>query len=258
MNPLRRSQKTSHENIKKSSLKKRLEKKIMGAVKEFQLKTGHHRYFSVVENHRTLSGKVIQKHVLYLGEINDTQKAAWCRSLEMFVGGGRKQLALFPEDRTPPFLPDHEVIRIRLQDLSLSKPRRWGACWLACELWNILRLDDFWKPRLMPSREGTDWFKIFKTQAIYALLDHGAEWRLHRDWYGKTALADLLETDTVVGDDALYRCLDRLTEHKTDFFSYLKGRWEDLFKAGFDVLLYDLTSTYFECNPPESGRRKHG
>lgn len=217
-----------------------------------------HRYFSVVESHRTLSGKVIQKHVLYLGEINDSQKAAWCQSLDIFRDGRQRQLAIFPEDRTPPFLPDHDVIRIRLQDLWLGKPRQWGACWLAVELWHLLRLDDFWADKLLPSREGTDWLKIFKTQVIYALLDHGSEWRLHRNWYGKTALADLLETDTVVGDDALYRCLDKLTEHKAEFFSFLKGRWEDLFKAGYEVLLYDLTSTYFECDPPEAGKRRHG
>ena len=217
-----------------------------------------HRYFSVVENHRTLSGKVIQKHVLYLGEINDSQKAAWCRSLDIFGDGRQKQLAIFPEDRTPPHLPDCDVVQIRLQDLWLGKPRQWGACWLAIELWNVLRLDDFWASRLLMTREGTDWLKIFKTQVIYALLDHGSEWRLHRDWYGKTALADLLDADRVVGDDALYRCLDKLTEHKTEFFSFLKGRWKDLFNAGYDGLLYDLTSTYFECDPPETGKRKFG
>lgn len=217
-----------------------------------------HRYFSVVENRRTLSGKVVQKHVLYLGEINDSQRAAWCKSLEIFRDGRREQLAIFPEDRTPPPLPNHEIVQIRLSGLRLSKPRQWGACWLACEMWNLLRLDDFWSSRLLLSREGTNWLKVFKTQVVYALLDHGSEWRLHRDWYGKTALADILGTDDVISDDVLYRCLDKLLIHKKEFFSFLRGKWEDLFKAGYDVLLYDLTSTYFECDPPGHGKRKHG
>lgn len=218
-----------------------------------------HRYFSVVENHRALGGKkVIQKHILYLGEINDSQQAAWCKSLDVFKDGRREQLAIFPEDRTPPKLPEHEVVQIRLNAMRLAKPRQWGACWLANEMWNLLRLDDFWSARLLPSREGTNWLGIFKAQVIYALLDHGSEWRFHRDWYGKTALADILGTGDIVSDDILYRSLDKLLSHKKDLFSFLKGRWEDLFKARYDILLYDLTSTYFECSPPDSGKRKYG
>lgn len=217
-----------------------------------------HRYFSIVESRRAMGGRVIQKHVLYLGEINDSQRAAWCKSLEMFHDGRREQLAIFPEDRTPPPLPGHDVVQIRLSRLWVSKPRQWGACWLACEMWNLLRLDDFWRERLLPSREGTDWLGVFKAQVVYALLDHGSEWRLHRDWYGKTALADILGTGAAVSDDVLYRCLDRLLEHKRELFSFLRGQWEDLFRAGYDVLLYDLTSTYFECDTPESGKRKRG
>lgn len=217
-----------------------------------------HRYFSIVENHRTISGKIIQKHVLYLGEINDSQQAAWCKSLDIFRDGKREQLAIFPEDRTPPPLPNHEVIQICLNKLKLSKPRQWGACWLAFEMWNLLRLDDFWSIRLLPSREGTNWLGIYKAQVIYAFLDHGSEWRLHRDWYGKTALADILKMDRVVSDDVLYRSLDNLLKYKTEFFLFLKGRWEDLFNAGYEILLYDLTSTYFECDVPKSGKRKHG
>lgn len=217
-----------------------------------------HRYFSIVESRRAMGGRVIQKHVLYLGEINDSQRAAWCKSLEVFHDGRREQLAIFPEDRTPPPLPGHDVVQIRLSRLWVSKPRQWGACWLACEMWNLLRLDDFWRERLLPSREGTDWLGVFKAQVVYALLDHGSEWRLHRDWYGKTALADILGTGAAVSDDVLYRCLDRLLEHKRELFSFLRGQWEDLFRAGYDVLLYDLTSTYFECDTPESGKRKRG
>ncbi len=217
-----------------------------------------HRYFSIVENHRAVGGKVIQKHVLYLGEINDSQQASWCKSLDIFRDGRREQLAIFPEDRIPPPLPDHEVVQIKLNKLRLSKPRQWGACWLACEMWSQLCLDDFWSSRLLPSREGTDWLGIYKAQVIYALLDHGSEWRLHRDWYGKTALGDLLGTGGVLSDDVLYRSLDNLLKHKAELFSFLKQRWKDMFNAGYEILLYDLTSTYFECDPPEGGKRRYG
>jgi transposase len=217
-----------------------------------------HRYFSVVENCRRPGGKIVQKHVLYLGEINDSQQASWCKSLDIFRDGRREQLAIFPDDRTPPPLPEHEVVQIQLSKLKLSKPRQWGACWLACEMWDTLRLNDFWLPRLNISREGTDWLGIYKAQVIYALLDHGSEWRLHRDWYGKTALGDLLGTGSVLSDDVLYRSLDNLLKHKAGLFSFLKGRWADIFNAGYEVLLYDLTSTYFECDPPEGGKRRYG
>lgn len=224
-----------------------------------RLKDGkEHRYFSIVESHRSHSGKIIQKHVLYLGEINDSQQAAWCKSLDIFRNGRREQLAIFPEDRIPPPLPYHEVVQIQLSKMKLSKPRQWGACWLACEMWDLLSLDDFWSSRLTMSREGTDWLGIYKAQVIYALLDHGSEWRLHRDWYGKTALGDLLGMGSILSDDVLYRSLDNLLKHKAELFSFLKRRWADLFNAGYEVLLYDLTSTYFECDPPGGGKRKYG
>lgn len=224
-----------------------------------RLKDGKaHRYFSIVESHRTSSGKIIQRHVLYLGEINDNQQAAWCKSLDIFHDGRKEQLAIFPEDRTPPSLPGHQVVQIRLNEMRLLHPRQWGACWLANEMWSLLHLDNFWSSRLPSSRKGTDWLGIYKTQVIYALLDHGSEWRLHRDWYGNTALRDILGTGEVLSDDVLYRSLDNLLDHKAEFFSFLKRRWQDLFNAGYEVLLYDLTSTYFECDPPETGKRKHG
>ena len=120
-----------------------------------------------------------------------------------------------------------------------------GACWLALALWERLDLDRFWGPRLPPSRQGTRWLDILKIQACYRLIDPGSEWRLHRHWYEHSALRDLLGSDRAIADDTLYRCLDKLLAHKQDFFSFLHGRWAALFDARFDVLLYDLTSTYF-------------
>ena len=218
-----------------------------------------HRYWSVVENCRNPDGRVAQRQVLYLGEINDSQRAAWCRSVEVLCGGsGPKQVALFPADREAPEL-DCEVVRIELGALRLRRARQWGACWLALVLWERLELDRFWRPRLPPSRQGTRWLDILKTLACYQLIDPGSEWRLHRHWYEHSAMGDLLGRPAeVVGGHTLYRCLDKLVVHKRAFFSFLRERWETLFDARFDVLLYDLTSTYFESDPPFSDKRRFG
>lgn len=219
-----------------------------------------HRYWSIVENRRVQGNRVVQKHVLFLGEINDIQRAAWCKTIEVFQDGEdqSKQLALFPESQTVPVV-DSEVVQIRLSDLSLNRPRQWGGCWLACQLWDQLELDTFWSSKLHPSRKGTRWLNVFKTLVCYRLLDPGSEWRLHRQWFEQSAIGDLLEEDFgLVQIDKLYRCLDKLLPHKEGFFSFLKQRWQTLFNIQFDVLLYDLTSTYFEAEPPETGKRKFG
>jgi hypothetical protein len=218
-----------------------------------------HRYWSVVESRRTADDRVLQRQVLYLGEINDSQKAAWTRAIEVFADEGEaRQMAIFPDDRPAPELT-FEVVQIRLSELTLHRPRQWGACWLALELWEQLDLDGFWSPRLPPSRQGTRWLNVLKTLVTYRLIDPGSEWRLHRHWYHHSALGDLLgEDEGVAQDDTLYRCLDKLLAHKRPLFSYLRTRWQDLFGARFEVLLYDLTSTYFESDPPGYGKRKHG
>ncbi len=219
-----------------------------------------HRHWSIVENCRISGGRTVQRHVLYLGEINDAQRAAWCQTIEAFDERSEqpRQVALFPEGRTAPAL-DCDVVHVRLSELRLRRPRQWGACWLAGELWNQLQLDEFWLPRLPPSRQGTRWVNVLKTLVAYRLVDPGSEWRLHRRWYEQTAVSDLLGEDfALAGKDKLYRCLDRLTEHKAELFSFLQRRWKALFHAAFDVLLYDLTSTYFELDPPDAGKRRFG
>jgi hypothetical protein len=229
------------------------------ATKRFKDGKGH-RYWSIVENRRCRGNRVVQRQVLYLGEINDQQHAAWCRTIEVAQEGGRKprQVAIFPEDRCAPEL-DCEVVQVKLNELQLKQPRQWGACWLACELWDQLRLDAFWAPRLGTSRQGTRWLHVFKTLVAYRLIDPGSEWRLHRQWFEESAMADLLGEDfALVQKDKLYRCLDRLLPHKRDFFVYLKQRWQALFNPRFDILLYDLTSTYFESDPPDAGKRRYG
>jgi transposase len=219
-----------------------------------------HRYWSVVENRRVSGGKSIQRQVLYLGEISDGQQAAWCRALEAFdEGAGRMtQIALFPADRQPPDV-SCEAVQIRLQDFALHRPRQWGACWLALELWEQLQLDEFWGERLPPSRKGTSWLSVLKTLTCYRLIDPGSEWRLNRQWWDRSAMGDLLGEDAALAEShKLYRCLDKLVEHKAALFTHLHERWKSLFNPRFDVLLYDLTSTYFECDPPADGKRKFG
>jgi len=219
-----------------------------------------HRYWSIVENHRMAGGRVAQKHVLYLGEINDSQREAWWRSIEVLENSKKtpRKISLFPEDRNVQS-NDHDVIHVHVNQMRLANPRQWGACWLALLLWDQLQLDGYWAGKLPPSREGTRWLNVLKILVSYRLIEPGSEWRLHRDWYGKSAVGDLLgDYKEVVPYQNLYRCLDKLVEHKDGMFAFLKRRWQDLFNAGFDVLLYDLTSTYFECDPPGVGKRRYG
>jgi len=221
-----------------------------------------HRYYSLVENRRVSSGRVVQRPVLYLGEINDSQKEAWRKTIEIFEEGKpcSRTVALFPEDRIGP-VADADIVRLRLNQLSLHRPRQWGACWLASQLWEQLGLDRFWAERLPPSRKGTRWDWVLQILVFYRLIEPGSEWRLYRHWFEHSALADLLGVDLEVADiHKLYECHDRLLTHKRELFNHLTGRWKDLFSARFEVLLYDLTSTYFESDPPfaEGDKRRYG
>ena len=221
-----------------------------------------HRYWNVVENRRVTGGRVVQRQVLYLGEINSSQREAWRKTIEVFEEGGAaaRTMALFPED-CPVETDDDSVVQIRLKEVELRRPRQWGACWLACHLYEQLGLDKFWAERLPPSRKGTRWDLIAQALCGYRLIHPGSEWRLHRYWYEKSAMADLLGAGfELVEIHKLYECLDGLMEHKGALFEHLMQRWKDLFNAKFDVLLYDLTSTYFESDPPfaEGDKRKHG
>jgi Transposase DDE domain len=222
-----------------------------------------HRYWSIVESRRCAGGRVVQRPVLYLGEINDSQHASWCRLIEAFdEGSGRhRPLALFPAERPLPDQAEGFGVQVRLDAMELHRPRQWGACWLACHLYEQLQLDRFFSPLLPDSREGTSWRHILQTLVCYQLIDPGSEWRLHRQWFEASAMADLLGKDYgLVAKNALYRCLDKLLPHKIALFQHLRARWQDLFAASFEVLLYDLTSTYFESAPPddENDKRRHG
>ncbi|GAC1666608.1 MAG: hypothetical protein PVS2B1_25130 [Candidatus Dormibacteraceae bacterium] len=223
-----------------------------------------HSYWSVVENQRLQGGRVVQRHVLYLGEISPSQAAAWRKSIEVFDedAGRPRTLALFPEDRCAVVTPDRSTVQLRLSEMRLCRPRQWGACWLAGQLWEELQLDRFWSERLPVNRKGTRWDQILQVLVSYRLIAPGSEWKLHRDWFGRSAMADLLGSDFRLAEPhKLYACHDFLLAHKADLFSHLVTRWRDLFNVSFDVLLYDLTSTYFEINAadvPEGDKRRHG
>jgi transposase len=230
----------------------------------------HHRFkngkdhcsWSIAEKVRTRQGWV-QRHLLYLGEINDSQKAAWTKVTEVFdpVGRQTRELALYPAQREVPGHASEYGVQVRLDQFELRRPRQWGACRVGDRLWDQLQLDEFWRERLPDSREGTCWRHVLETLTVYRLIDPGSEWRLHRQWFQNSAMADLLEEDFGLAQkDNLYRCLDKVLEHRPALFQHLRRRWEDLFGVKFEVLLYDLTSTYFESDPPfpEGDKRRYG
>jgi hypothetical protein len=136
-----------------------------------------HRYFSVVENTRVHDGRVVQRHVLYLGEINSTQELAWRKSIEVLdeAHEGPRTLALFPEDRCEEMAADESIVRLRLSQMRLERPRQWGGWWLALQLWRELDLDEFWLERLLPIRKGTRWAEVLQVLVVYRLLSPGSE-----------------------------------------------------------------------------------
>jgi Transposase DDE domain len=219
-----------------------------------------HRYFSVVENRRVRSGRVVQRQVLFLGEINDTQQVAWRKTLEVFDEAEQRAttLSLFPEDREIP-ADALDGVQVKLAEMELRRPRGFGNYWLGCELWRQLGLGKFWEERLGEGREEVAWAKVLELLVVSRLVSPGSEFRLHRQGFDQSAMGDLLGTSFAVAEkDRLYRCLDRIVEHKAALFDHLRQRWQDLFQARFDVLLYDLTSTYIEGEGEAMPKAKHG
>jgi transposase len=219
-----------------------------------------HRYYTVVESRRLSSGKVAQKQVLYLGEINDSQQKSWRKTLEVFDEEQERftPLSLFPEDRP---LPAGAVdsVQVKLSEMKLQRARPYGNCWLGCELWRQLELDRFWAEKLPKGREAVAWSQVLELLTVNRLIEPGSEFRVHRQWFDQSAMDVLLGQDFAVAEkDRLYRCLDRVLEHKQDLFVHLQQRWQDLFAAEFDLLLYDLTSTYVEGEAEQNPKAKYG
>jgi transposase len=219
-----------------------------------------HRYYSIEESRRLQSGRVVQRRVLYLGEINDSQQAAWRKTLEVFdeQQQGYTKLSLFPEDRPVP-AEAVDSVQVKLSEMKLRRARPYGNCWLGCELWRQLELDRFWEQKLERGREEVSWAQVLELLVVNRLIDPGSEFRLHRQWFDQSGMDVLLGVDFAVAEkDRLYRCLDRILKHKPDLFIHLQQRWKSLFDVPFDVLLYDLTSTYVEGEAEQNPKAKRG
>ena len=219
-----------------------------------------HRYYTVVESRRLGSGKVAQRQVLYLGEINDSQQAAWRKTLEVFDEDQQRftSLSLFAEDRPAPADVLNSV-QVKLSEMKLQHARAYGNCWLGCELWRQLQLDRFWEQKLPQGREDVPWAQVLELLVVNRLIEPGSEFRLHREWFDQSAMDVLLgQGFAVAAKDRLYRCLDRVLEHKQELFEHLQRRWKDLFNADFDLLLYDLTSTYVEGEAELNPKARYG
>ena len=219
-----------------------------------------HEYFSVVENRRLSGDKTVQRTVLYLGEINSSQESTWRKILEVFDedSGECRQQILFAENVK---IPESRIdsIQVKLSQMKLCRPRSFGNCRLACLLWKQLSLDEFRQERIDELRGDIEWSKAVKLLAVNCLIQPASEFYVHRQWFNKTAMDELLDTDyRIASKDRLYRCLDKILDHKEDLCKHLKNKWEDMFGIEFDVLLYDLTSTYFEGLCQQNPKAKFG
>ena len=191
-----------------------------------------HIYYSVCESLRVHSGRVIQRQVLHLGELNTTQIESWQRTLEVIDGddhGRRLQRRLFA-DREGAVPAADDVIELRLSSLRVREPRRFGDCWAGCRLWQELGLDAFWQKRLENERGEVPWAKVLELLAVNRLLNPRSELFVHEKWFPQTAMDVLLYCDFAVAHkDRLYRCLDRIVEHKAELEQHLAAKWKDLF-----------------------------
>src|SRR6516165_9727298 len=205
-----------------------------------------HTYWSLVETARTPSGPR-QRTLCYLGELNGSAEARWLRTIEVFNAQGEaQQLKLFPADVEPP-ADDEQVARVLVNRVRLERARQFGACWLGWELWKRLELDSFFEQAVDRDPADVAWSRVAAVLAINRLCAPGSELAIEQRWYPCTALDDLLEIEEgKINDTRLYRCLDRILPHKTKLERHLKDRYGALFGAEFDLLLYDLTSTYVE------------
>src|SRR6185369_9088167 len=205
-----------------------------------------HTYWSLVETVRTPDGPR-QRTLCYLGELNDSAQARWLKTIEVFNEQGEtQQLKLFPSHIEPP-ADDPQVARVVLNKVRLQRTRQFGSCWLGLEIWKCLALDRFFEDAVDEGEADVPWSRVAAVLAINRLCAPGSELAIEERWYPSTALDDLLGIEEgKINDTRLYRCLDRILPQKTKLEQHLKQRYGELFDAEFDVLLYDLTSTYVE------------
>jgi len=217
-----------------------------------------HTYWSLVETVRTPDGPR-QKTLCYLGELNGSAQARWLKTIEVFNEQGEaEQLKLFPSHIEPPANDPH-VARVLLNKVRLERTRQFGACYLGLELWKRLELDRFFEEAVDKVPAAVPWSRIAALLTINRLCAPGSELAVEQRWYPSTALDDLLEIEEgKINDTRLYRCLDRILPHKTKLEEHLKDRYGSLFGAEFDVLLYDLTSTYVEGAAEDNPMMRRG
>ena len=218
-----------------------------------------HIYYSLGESLRVSRSRVTQRTVLHLGELNTTQVDRWQRTIEtIHEDGQRQQMRLFT-DREGQAQAAEGVAEVVLSSLLLRRPRRFGDAWVGCKLWEELGLRAFWQQALGEERGEVPWAKVVELLAVNRLCAPRSELSIHEKWFPQTAMDLLLDTDASVAEkDRLYRCLDRMGAHKERSERHLAGKWRDLFGASFDVLLYDLTSTYFEGEAVEVDKARRG
>src|SRR5437870_7966114 len=205
-----------------------------------------HTYWSLVEMVRTPEGPR-QRTLCYLGELHDSAHARWWKTIEVLNEQGEsRQLKLFPSHVEVPE-DDPHVARVLINQVRLERARQFGNCWLGLELWKRLGLDHFFEEVLDQEPAEVPWSRIAAVLAVNRLCAPGSELAIEERWYPSTALDDLLGiAEGKINDTRLYRCLDRLLPQKSKLEQQLRQRYGELFQAEFDVLLYDLTSTYVE------------
>jgi transposase len=205
-----------------------------------------HTYWSLVETVRTAQGPR-QRKLCYLGELNSSAQGRWLKTIEVFNQQGEaEQLKLFPAHVEVP-ADDPQVARVLVNRVRLERTRQFGACFLGWEMWKRLALDGFFEEAVDGDAADVPWSRVAALLAIHRLCAPGSELALEERCYPSTALDDLLEIEEgKINDTRLYRWLDRILPYQTKLERHLKERYGELFGAEFDVLLYDLTSSYVE------------
>ena len=223
----------------------------------------HHVYYSLCESLRVSRKRVLQRRVLHLGELNTTQLERWQRTIEVIEEDGRRhQMRLFADRHreSDAAVAPEDVAEVLLSSLVVRRPRQFGACWVGCKLWEELGLGEFWEQALGDEAGAVAWDKVVELLVVNRLIEPRSELFIHEKWFPQTAMSALLDSDERVAEkDRLYRALDRMVEHKEALEEHLADRWKDRsLRASFDVLLYDLTSTYFEGEAEEVDKAQRG
>ena len=222
----------------------------------------YHVYYTLNESIRIGKRRVVQRTILHLGELSTSQCHRWRHTIDVINERSEaRQMELLTEEehQRRGYPEDPDVVAIRLSSVQVCNCREFGSCWIGVKLWQILELDRFWAERLGELRGEVPWEKVAELLSVNRLCDPGSELSVHEKWHPKTGMNLLLDCDDAVAEkDRLYRCLDRLLAHKGALEEHLRCKWGELFQADFEVLLYDLTSTYFEGLMEEVSKARRG